>query len=497
MLRTLRGRLFLVTLLPLLVGAIAILFLSVRAIDGELKRRTEAQLQTQVTAIGTEFETQITTRLSKGGQGKPLVTLTTQIQNATGGRLYYAPYGDVQTPDIEVDQSLQRIPDAQISWSALEGKRHIQTIQHFRPDATGRTFFAVARPVYLRALPGATVDETDPLGALVLARPRSDLSIRSTLLAQRIAPAVLVGAAIAIVLALIGTYSVSGPLRRLVRATREVGEGGSPAPLETERRDEFGVINRSIEDMVAKLRESQEHERQFLLRISHELRTPLTAVRGNVEMLLDGILETDADRSTAYGILAEETGRLSRLIEDLLTLQKLDAGRFELEWGRLDLAALVQHAVELHRPAAAAREIEPTIPRLDPVEILGDGDRIVQVLSNLVANAVAWAPRGGSVRVSAAVEGERVRVEVADSGPGIPADKREQVMSPFFSERAQGTGLGLAIAHELATRMGGDLVIGDAPEGGALFTLVLPRSPRAAGASAIATADRPRVLRRA
>ena len=497
MLRSLRGRLFLVTLLPLLVAAIAILLLSVRAVDGELKRRTESQLQTQVTAIATEFETQITTRLSRGGQGRPLVTLTTQIQNATGGRLYYVPYGDVQTPDIEVDQSLQHISDSQISWDALASRRRVLTIQAFHPPGAQTSYFAVARAVYLRALPGATVDETDPLGALVLARPRSDLSIRSSLLALRIAPAVLAGAAIALVLALIATYSVSRPLRRIVRATRAIGEGATETPLETDRRDEFGVINRSINDMIVKLRESQEHERQFLMRISHELRTPLTAVRGNIEMLLDGLLETDADRAAAYGILAEETGRLSRLIEDLLTLQKLDAGRFELEWGRLDLAAIVQHAVELHRPAAAARGIEPTIPRLDPVEIVGDGDRIVQILSNLVANAVAWTPRGGTVRVSAELVGERVRVEVADSGPGVPSAKREQVMSPFFSERAQGTGLGLAIAHELTTRMGGELVVGDAPEGGALFVVVLPRAPRAAGLKGRDPARGSRVLRRA
>ncbi len=489
MLRSLRGRLFLVTLLPLVVSAIAVLVLSVRAVDAELKRRTEAQLATQVTAIATEFEAQITTRLSKGGQGRPLVTLTTQIQNATGGRLYYAQYGDVQTPDIQVDQSLQRISDAQISWPSLEGARPVRTIQHFRAPGSTTSYFAVARAVYLRPLPGADVDQTDPLGALVLARPRSDLSIRSSLLARRIAPAVLAGAAIALVLALIGTYSVSRPLRRLVRATREIGEGAIDAPLETDRRDEFGLLNRSIAEMIVKLREAQEHERQFLMRISHELRTPLTAVRGNVEMLLDGILQTDVERAAAYAILAEETGRLSRLIEDLLTLQKLDAGRFELEWGRLDLAAIVQHAVELHRPAAAARGIEPTIARLDPVEIVGDGDRIVQILSNLMANAVAWAPPGGTIRVSSQVSGDAVLVEVADSGPGVPRDKRTQVMSPFFSERAQGTGLGLAIAHELATRMGGDLRVADAPEGGALFTLVLPRSARS---PAGADVERPR-----
>lgn len=467
------------TLAPLVIAAVAVLVLAVRAVDSELKRRTEAQLRAQEIAISNQLESQIFTRLSRGAGGKPLVSLSPQIQNATGGRLYFALYGPVETPDIEVDQSLERIPDDQIPWSRLQ--RRVVTIPHFKAPGSATSYFAVAKAIYLRPLPGATADESDPLGALVLARPNSDLGIPPTLLARRILPAVLAGAAIALVLALIGVYSVSRPLRRLVGATREIGEGAFDTPLETSRRDEFGVINRSIDDMISKLRASQEHERQFLMRVSHELRTPLTAVRGNVEMLLDGMLTTDAERAGAYAILSEETGRLSRLIEDLLTLQKLEAGRFRLEWDRLDLAALVQHAIELHRQVASSRGIEPAIARLDPVEVYGDGDRIVQIISNLVANAVAWAPVSGIVRVSAVAGDETVSVEVADSGPGIPAAKRTQVLSPFYSERAQGTGLGLAIAHELATRMGGDLVVGDAPEGGALFTLELPRSrPRTA-----------------
>ena len=110
----------------------------------------------------------------------------------------------------------------------------------------------------------------------------------------------------------------------------------------------------------------------------------------------------------------------------------------------------------------------------------GDGDRILQIVSNLVENAVRWTPAGGIVRLSAAPADGGVRIEVADSGPGVPVDRRADVFSPFFSEGSRGgTGLGLAIASELAIAMGGKLSVGDAPEGGALFVCVLPRASAA------------------
>ena len=110
----------------------------------------------------------------------------------------------------------------------------------------------------------------------------------------------------------------------------------------------------------------------------------------------------------------------------------------------------------------------------------GDGDRILQIVSNLVENAVRWTPAGGIVRLSAAGVSGGVRIEVADSGPGVPLASRADVFSPFFSEGGGGTGLGLAIASELALAMGGSLSVDDAPEGGALFICVLPRASAAA-----------------
>ena len=148
-----------------------------------------------------------------------------------------------------------------------------------------------------------------------------------------------------------------------------------------------------------------------------------------------------------------------------------------------------------HREAARAGDLTSSCDAADVGAVAGDSDRILQIVSNLVENAVRWTPPGGVVRISATPAGRGVRIEVADSGPGVPLDLRTEVFRPFFSEGRGGTGLGLAIASELATAMGGSLTVGDAPEGGALFACELPRA--SAGRHAPARADRVTVRREA
>ena len=109
--------------------------------------------------------------------------------------------------------------------------------------------------------------------------------------------------------------------------------------------------------------------------------------------------------------------------------------------------------------------------------IVGDGDRILQILANMLENAIRWSPDDAVVRVSGSVAARSLRFEVADSGPGVPVERRADVLRPFYSGDVRGTGLGLAIASELAIAMGGRVTVGDAPEGGALFGCELPRVP--------------------
>ncbi len=241
--------------------------------------------------------------------------------------------------------------------------------------------------------------------------------------------------------------------------------------------------------MAHKLRESDEHERNFLMRISHELRTPLTAIQGHVQLIADGLLDDPDEQQASLDVVLAEADRLQRLIGDLLDLAKLEARRFSLNREHVDLDALCTHAAHARGADARTASVELRAhPFGTPVLVLGDGDRLLQIVGNLIANALRWTPPGGSVDVSVRAERGRALVDVDDNGPGVPVETRELIFRPFISQDVQGTGLGLAVASELAAVMGGSLRVTDRPGGGARFTLELPLLRAGAGAAAPAPA---------
>jgi signal transduction histidine kinase len=196
-------------------------------------------------------------------------------------------------------------------------------------------------------------------------------------------------------------------------------------------------------------------------------------------------------------VIGEEAARLGRLVQDLLDLARLEARRFDVRIEQVDLRALLEHGAQARAAAAQEAGVELIVSVADAPVVAADGDRVLQVVSNLLENALRWTPPGGVVRLSARPEAGVARVEVADSGPGVPTEKRDQVLRPFYSEGHSGTGLGLAIAAELLSAMQGTLSIGDAPEGGALFTCVLPRPSRHGGVPGARPAPEARAARAA
>ncbi len=159
--------------------------------------------------------------------------------------------------------------------------------------------------------------------------------------------------------------------------------------------------------MATQLQEAREHERLFLMHVSHELRTPLTAIRGHVAALADGIVEGPQEQAAAYDVIGSEAARLERLIGDLLDLAKLEADRFTLRHDEVDLDDLLARCEAAHRESARAGEIDLELRAGEVGAVAGDGDRILQIVSNLVENAVRWTPPAGIVRISAADVGSR------------------------------------------------------------------------------------------
>jgi signal transduction histidine kinase len=231
--------------------------------------------------------------------------------------------------------------------------------------------------------------------------------------------------------------------------------------------------------MAHRLSEVEEMERNFLMSVSHELRTPLTAIRGHVSALLDeGVVVDPESRQQSLETVAAETQRLERLVGDILDLAKLDTHRFTVLTEEVDMAQLLDEAYERYRDEAQRRSIDYRQDVRDRPVIISDGDRVLQVVGNLLSNAFKATPDGGSISLELGQQNGTVHVAVEDTGPGIPAAARERLFRPFVSGDAGGTGLGLAIAKEISTALGGRIDLESEVGKGSRFELVLPADER-------------------
>jgi len=308
--------------------------------------------------------------------------------------------------------------------------------------------------------------------AIVLLRPASRQAADWTPFALGLLLAGLVGAALAAVVALLLSRAVARPITRVADASRALAAGEHPEPLRASGPREVTALAESFDDLAAELARTQEAERAFLLSVSHELKTPLTAIRGHAEALQDGVLEP----AGAGAVIEREARRLERLVGDLLDLARLRRRSFSIQSERLDLGDVAVAAFERHE--AAARSFGVGLHALaEPDAVaLGDPDRVLQVLSNLVENALRSTPEGGTVRILAAPG----RLEVLDDGPGIDEADLPRAFDRFYlhdrmrAERRVGTGLGLAIVRELAEAMGGSTEVRSEPGVGSAFAVNLP-----------------------
>jgi len=234
-------------------------------------------------------------------------------------------------------------------------------------------------------------------------------------------------------------------------------------------------LSERFREMASQLQEADALERNFLMTVSHELRTPLTAIRGHVAALLEGVVEDEEARSYSLEVISLEADRLERLVGDVLDLAKLDTHRFALRREEVDMERLIDRAYATFGDEARRRGIDYRRSVTAKPVLETDGDRVLQVISNLLSNAFRWTPDGGRVDLALTQVDGTIRVAVDDSGPGIPKEERERIFRPFWSSDGQGgTGLGLAIARELAAALGGKIELQTAPGHGSRFELVLP-----------------------
>ncbi len=225
--------------------------------------------------------------------------------------------------------------------------------------------------------------------------------------------------------------------------------------------------------MTDRLAEAETRERNFLMSVSHELRTPLTAIRGHVAALLDGVIEDPEQRTSSLEVVEAEARRLERLVGDVLDLAKLDAHRFTVRREEVDMERLVEQAYETFSEEARRRSIDYRVAVHARPVIVSDGDRVLQIVDNLLSNAFRATPDGGRISLDLARSNGQVHVAVVDTGPGIAPEQRERLFRAFVSD-AGGTGLGLAIAKELSGALGGRIELDSEVGRGSTFELVLP-----------------------
>ncbi len=232
-----------------------------------------------------------------------------------------------------------------------------------------------------------------------------------------------------------------------------------------------------------------ELRRRFVADVGHELKTPLTSLKSYLETLNSEAALRPALRRRFVGVALSETERMVRLVQDLLTLSQADSQQLVLRREPLSVSALVDRARTAVLPQARAKRVKIELGGLEvPLWVEGDGDRLAQVLINVLMNAIGYSPNRGTVTVTAAAVGGEVTLTVADQGPGIPAESLEHVFERFYrvdparSREGGGTGLGLSIAKEIVLAHGGQIQIRNRQAGGAEVQITVPELVPAAGA---------------
>jgi signal transduction histidine kinase len=272
--------------------------------------------------------------------------------------------------------------------------------------------------------------------------------------------ALLAAGLVAVFVSLLLSRGVVAPVKTLTVASQRIADGHYAERVQVPGSDELGQLSHSFNQMAEKLEQVETMRRQLIGDVSHELRTPLTAIKGSMEGLLDGVLPAAPE---TYQRIHQEADRLARLVDDLQELSRVEAGAFALDPQPVAVSTLVETTLKRFSTQARAQQIEISsdLPvGLPPV--LADQDRITQVLTNLVGNALQYTPDGGKVTIQAARYEADVHISVADTGVGIPAEHLPHLFTRFYRvdksrsrQAGGGSGIGLTIARHLVEAHGG------------------------------------------
>jgi two-component system OmpR family sensor kinase len=317
------------------------------------------------------------------------------------------------------------------------------------------------------------------LEAIVLAVPRSEAASVMAGLAGPLLRTGIVALAVSVIIAFFISRSVYRPIQRLTRAVDEMARGDYNQEVPAEGPKEIKGLAVRFNEMVRRVKESQQQLRHFVADVSHQLRTPLTSIQGFAQAILDGTAGDSAGREKAAGVIDSESRRMIKQVEELLELSRMQSGQLEMARVPVDIKELLLHCREVFSLRAEETgvtlrtDIEPLLP------VSGDEDRLEQVFSNLLDNALKNTPVKGEIVISARNAENTVTVTISDTGPGIPPEQLPYVFERYYQAGGlrTGFGLGLAIVREIVTRHQGEIKVRSEPGEGTQFIINLPAHP--------------------
>jgi signal transduction histidine kinase len=294
-----------------------------------------------------------------------------------------------------------------------------------------------------------------------------------------------------------GWWIARAALRPINRISRTVSAIGGSRDL-TRRlnfvgpEDEIGRLAATFDSMMDRLEQVFDTQKRFIADASHELRTPLTAIRGNADLMARA--PSEEERQACLASIRSESQRMSRLVADLLLIAEADVAEQQLHVRNVELDELVREVYRSSQVLAAGK-VDIVLDSVEPVTVAGDPDRLKQLVLNLVDNAVKFTPAGGTVSIGVSQQGDEARIDVSDSGIGIPLEEQKAIFQRFYrtetSRSKRGHGLGLSICAWIASAHGGRIEVRSEPGKGSTFSVYLP-----AGSSGQHAADQPVISHR-
>ena len=386
------------------------------------------------------------------------------------------------------------VPDDAVSSIANHGTRP-EVVRAFasgqgtdlrQSDTTGQRLFYLAQRV--------TFNGSETAHIVRLAMPLTILENRIRDLKGALALAFGVAFVVSVTLSMLIARGLTRPLSDIATVARQFAGGALRQRIQARSNDEVGVLATTLNQMadqmdrdITALRRLEQVRKDFVANVSHELRTPLTSIKGYVEALLDGAKDNPEEATRFLQIILKQSDRLNLILEDLLQLSQIESGLVRFKREPVRLGALVERMLPLIKPLADKKRQSMTVAvPSDLPPVAGDEDRLVQVLTNLLDNAVKYTPEGGAIRIvgnianQPAADPAQVELSVADTGIGIPEADRPRVFERFYrvdkarSREMGGTGLGLSIVKHIVEGHGGRVWVEGNQPSGSRFVLRLP-----------------------